>query len=162
MVIVQHVDPHFAVGLAAWLDQQTPLQVRTAHEGDHPKPGLVLLAGSENHLVFASATRLTYTREPVECSFRPSVDVFFKSVVRFWPGEVIGVILTGMGRDGAEGLLALHESGHYTIAQDEASCAVYGMPKAAAELRAAREIVALDNISARLLTLLTTTAKSHG
>src|SRR6266853_2403814 len=142
IVIVQHVDVQFAAGLADWLEHQTRLEVRVAREGDRPQPGTVLLAGGDNHLVFASATRLTYTREPAECSYRPSVDVFFKSANRFWPGDIIAIVLTGMGRDGAEGLLALRESGHHTIAQDKSSSAVYGMPKAAAELRAANDILA--------------------
>ena len=162
VVIVQHVDVQFAPGLADWLSYQTALQVRVAREGDRPQPGLVLIAGSENHLVFGSATRLTYTREPVECSYRPSVDAFFKSANRFWPGDLIGLVLTGMGRDGAEGLLAMRQSGHLTLAQDEASSAVYGMPKAAAELDAATEILALDKIGPRLLSLLMPTAKLHG
>ncbi len=161
IVIVQHVDVQFAAGLADWLKHQTRLEVRVAREGDRPEPGMVLLAGTENHLVFASATRLTYTREPAECSYRPSVDVFFKSANRFWPGDVIGVVLTGMGRDGAEGLLALRESGHHTIAQDKSSSAVYGMPKAAAELHAANDILALDKIGPRLASLIPS-LKLHG
>jgi len=156
IVIVQHVDVQFAAGLADWLRDQTHLQVRVAREGDRPEPGTVLLAGSENHLVFASATRLTYTREPAEYSYRPSVDVFFKSANHYWPGDLIGVVLTGMGRDGAEGLLALRQSGHHTIAQDKATSAVYGMPKAATEIHAASEILALDKIGARLVGLIPT------
>ena len=161
VVIVQHVDAQFASGLAVWLNNQTRLRVRVAQEGDRPQPGTVLLAGSENHLVFGSPTRLTYTREPVECSYKPSVDVFFKSANRFWPGRLIGVLLTGMGRDGAEGLLALRQSGHDTIAQDASSSAVYGMPKAAAEIRAPSEILSLDKIGARLVSLVSV-IKEHG
>ena len=83
-------------------------------------------------------------------SYRPSVDVFLKSVDHFWKGEVIAVLLTGMGRDGAEGLRILRESGHRTIAQDKQTSAVFGMPKAAADLKAAGEILALDKIGPRL------------
>src|SRR5439155_13483432 len=128
LVIVQHVDAQFMSGLAEWLDYQTPLRVRLAREGDRPQPGTVLLAGSENHLAFASPARLIYTPHPTDCSYRPSVDVFFNSVKKFWRGDVIGVLLTGMGRDGADGLLALRRRGHHTIAQDKATSAVYGMP----------------------------------
>jgi chemotaxis response regulator CheB len=78
------------------------------------------------------------------------VDVFFQSVARQWPGEVAGVLLTGMGRDGAEGLKTLRRAGHHTIAQDKGTSAVYGMPKAAAALEAANEILALDKIGPRL------------
>ena len=162
IVIVQHVDPQFAPGLAEWLNLQTPLTVRIAREGDRPQAGTVLLAAGENHLAFASATRLTYTREPLESSYRPSVDVFFRSASLFWPGEIVGVILTGMGRDGAEGLLALRKSGCHTIAQDESSSAVYGMPKAAAELQAAEEILNVDKIAPRLKTLLMAPTNFHG
>jgi chemotaxis response regulator CheB len=120
-----------------------------------------LLAGKEHHLAFASPTRLTYKRQPLDASYRPSVDVFFKSVDRFWQGRAVGVLLTGMGRDGAEGLKLLRERGHCTIAQDAATSAVYGMPKAAAELNAAAEILALDKIGPRLTIMLAQKAKSH-
>ena len=150
VVIIQHVDAYFAPGLATWLDSQTALNVRLAREGDRPEPGTVLLAGKDLHLVFASSARLSYTRHPEECSYRPSVDAFFKSAGQFWRGDILAVLLTGMGRDGAEGLKELHAAGHHTIAQDRASSAVYGMPKAAAELHAATEILALDKIGPRL------------
>ena len=82
--------------------------------------------------------------------YRPSIDVFFHSVARHWTGNAAGVLLTGMGRDGAAGLLAMRHAGHATIAQDEATCAVYGMPRAAAELGAAERILPLDNIPTAL------------
>lgn len=162
IVVVQHVDSQFSQGLADWLDYQTPLQVRLAQDGDRPAAGVVLLAANDNHLVFASPTRLAYTRHPLESSYRPSVDVFFKSVASYWRTDVVGVILTGMGRDGAEGLRALHEKAHHTIAQDRATSAVYGMPKAAAELNAASEILALDQIGPRIASLLAPKPKPHG
>jgi len=150
IAVVQHVDENFAVGLAEWLRSHTALQVRLAEEGDRPTAGTVYLAAKESHLVLASPSQLGYTRNPVESSYRPSVDVFFKSVIEHWRGTVVGVLLTGMGRDGAEGLKALRERGHHTIAQDRATSAVYGMPKAAAELDAATEILALDKIAPHL------------
>jgi two-component system response regulator WspF len=161
IVVVQHVDSQFSRGLADWLDCQTPLQVRLAKEEDRPSPGVVLLAANDNHLVFEGPMRLSYTRYPLDSSYRPSVDVFFKSVASFWRGDVIGVILTGMGRDGAEGLRALREKGHHTIAQDRATSAVYGMPKAAAELQAATEILPLDRIGPRIATLFAQKIKAH-
>jgi two-component system response regulator WspF len=162
VVIVQHVDAQFMSGLADWLDSQTALRVRLAREGDRPEVGVVLLAGSENHLAFASPTRLVYTAQPIDCSYRPSIDVFFKSVNQFWRGDVIGVLLTGMGRDGAEGLRSLHRRGHHTIAQDKATSAVYGMPKAAAEMHAATEILALDKIGNRLSNILLQKRDANG
>jgi len=157
IVIVQHVDPQFASGLATWLNHQSHLPVRLAEEGDRPQPGVVLVAAREEHLVFTSPIRLGYTRVPVEYSYRPSVDVFLKSVDHFWKGEVVAVLLTGMGRDGAEGLRILRESGHRTIAQDRQTSAVFGMPKAAADLKAASEILALDKIGPRLTNIFPAT-----
>ncbi|NOS72241.1 MAG: chemotaxis response regulator protein-glutamate methylesterase [Verrucomicrobia bacterium] len=150
IVIVQHVDKQFASGLTAWFGNHTKLRVRVAEEGDHPEPGSVLLAGRDKHLVFSAPNRMSYSVQPTECSYRPSVDVFFRSVAKHWPGKAVGVLLTGMGRDGAEGLKTLREHGHHTISQDKGSSAVYGMPKAAAELNAATEILALDKIAPRL------------
>lgn len=161
IVIVQHVDSQFSRGLADWLDYQTPLQVRLAQDSEKPVAGAVLLAANDNHLVLASPTRLSYTRHPLESSYRPSVDVFFKSVADYWRGDVVGVILTGMGRDGAEGLRMLHEKGHHTIAQDRASSAVYGMPKAAVELQAASEVLPLEQIGPRIANLIAQKTKSN-
>ena len=155
VVIVQHVDEQFAPGMATWLGQQTALTVKIAAEGDRLVPGTVLLAGSSNHLVFKGADRVGYEVEPTEYSYRPSVDVLFQSVSHHWPGDVIGVLLTGMGHDGAVGLRALRNQGHHTIAQDEASSAVYGMPKAAARLQAAVEILPVDRIAQRLMGIVT-------
>jgi len=162
VIIVQHVEPHFAPGLVDWLNGQTPLRVRLARGGDRPQAGTALVAGQDNHLVFGNPRRLVYTRYPVNCVYRPSIDVFFKSANQFWPGEVIGVLLTGMGRDGAEGLRTLHCRGHYTIAQDRPSSAAYGMPRTAAELRAASEVLALDKIGPRLTNIVAQNMKSHG
>jgi two-component system response regulator WspF len=162
VVIVQHVDVQFVKGLAEWLDHQSRLPVRLAQEGETPRPGTVLLAGREDHLIFATPTNLGYTPHPMDCSYRPSIDVFFKSASQRWEGDIVGIVLTGMGRDGAEGLLALKQNGHHTITQDAASSAVYGMPKAAAELRAATEILALDKISSRLINKLALPSKTHG
>ncbi len=151
VVIVQHVDERFALGLADWLSRNSALPVRVATEGERPAAGVVLLAGTNDHLRFISAERVGYTSEPREQSYRPSVDVFFASVDAHWPGEVVAVLLTGMGRDGAKGLKALRDKGHYTIAQDQATSTVYGMPKAAASLGAAVDILPLGRIAPRLV-----------
>jgi len=149
-VIVQHVDARFAAGLAQWLDDQSPLSVRLAAEGDRVRPGEVLVAGTDDHLVFKSPDRLGYSREPADLTYRPSIDVFFRSAGRFWPGALTGLLLTGMGADGARGLKELRDKGRYTIAQDKASSAVYGMPKAAFQLDAARDVLPLEQIARRL------------
>ena len=153
IVIVQHVDPQFAAPLANWLDDQTPLRVRLAQEGDHPAPGTILLAGRDQHLIFTGENQLGYSEQPLDSFYRPSVDVFFNSIRSNWAGSVTGVVLTGMGRDGAQGLRDLRLAGHHTIAQDQASSAVYGMPKAAMQLNAATEILSLDQIGLRLRAL---------
>jgi chemotaxis response regulator CheB len=154
LVIVQHVDAQFAQGLATWLDHHTPLQVALAQEGMRPQAGSALLAGGDSHLVLNPSAQLSYSRHPLNCGYRPSIDIFFQSIGRFWPGDVIGLLLTGMGRDGAGGLLTLRAQGHHTIAQDQASSAVYGMPKVAADLGAAVEILPLEKIGPRLISLV--------
>lgn len=154
IVIVQHVDARFAQGLAQWLDQQSTFRVRLAREGDRVSPGQALIAGTDDHLVFKTRTQLGYTPEPASHAYRPSVDVFFNSVSRRWSGPLVGVLLTGMGSDGAQGLKELRRLGHHTIAQDKATSAVYGMPKAAAALDAASEVLPLEGIAARLTKLL--------
>lgn len=151
VIIIQHVDEQFASGLAEWLNQHSVLPVRLARAGDQPAAGMVLLAGKSDHLVFTDAETLGYTAEPREQVYRPSVDVFFESVLKHWKGEVAAALLTGMGRDGAAGLKALRDAGHYTVAQDRATSAVYGMPKAAAALDAAVEVLPLERIAPALL-----------
>jgi two-component system, chemotaxis family, response regulator WspF len=151
IVIVQHVDEQFARSFAQWLDEQTALSVRLAQPGDRPRPGLVLVAGREDHLILNPGGTLDYTPDPVDYAYRPSVNVFFESVARHWRGNTIGVLLTGMGRDGGNGLLALRQAGCHTVAQDQASSAIYGMPKAAAELGAAVAILPLEAIGPALL-----------
>jgi two-component system, chemotaxis family, response regulator WspF len=153
IVIIQHVDAQFAAGMAEWLGLSCLLPVRVAREGEAPQAGVVLLAATNDHLALKGPGRLGYTAMPIDYPYRPSVDVFFQSVCRFWPGSVVGVLLTGMGRDGALGLKALRNKGHYTMAQDQASSAVYGMPKAAAKLDAAVDIVALAQIAPKLVNL---------
>jgi len=150
VVVVQHIDAQFAPGLARWLGEQSKLPVKAAASGDMPLPGTVMLAATNDHLVLDSATRLGYTRNPVEYSYRPSVNAFFESAARHWQGPLIGVLLTGMGSDGAKGLKMLRNLGHHTIAQDKLTSAVYGMPRAAAELQAAAEILPLDRIASAI------------
>jgi two-component system, chemotaxis family, response regulator WspF len=151
IVIVQHVDEQFAAGMADWLNRDSILPVRVAAEGDQVVPGVVLLAATNDHLLLKTGDRLGYAREPSDCAYRPSIDVFFDSVCASWSGEAVGVLLTGMGRDGAKGLKALRNKGHYTIAQDQATSAVYGMPKAAMALGAAVDVLPIERIGARLI-----------
>jgi two-component system response regulator WspF len=151
IAIVQHVDEAFAAGMTEWLGRHTSMPVRLAVEGDRPMPGTILLAGTSDHLVLKRPNQLGYTPEPRHLVYRPSVDIFLQSVAHLWAGDAVGVLLTGMGRDGALGLKALRDGGHHTIAQDEASSAVYGMPKAAVSIGAAVEILPLGRIATRLI-----------
>ncbi|MBI4624000.1 MAG: chemotaxis response regulator protein-glutamate methylesterase [Verrucomicrobia bacterium] len=153
-IVVQHLDESFAAGLAEWLGGLITLPVRLAHDGDVPTPGTVLMPGRDDHLVLTSHGSLRYRREPADYFYRPSVDEFFESVVAHWTGPCAGVILTGMGRDGARGLKKMRDARFPTFAQDRASCAVYGMPKAAAELGAAATVLPLDQIGPALQQLL--------
>lgn len=155
IVIVQHVDAQFAAGMATWLGQQSAMPVKVAQEGEVLEVDRVYLAGTNDHLILTDAHRLGYSPQPEDYVYRPSVDVFFQSICQQWCGDVIGLLLTGMGRDGALGLRHLRNKGFHTIAQDEASSAVYGMPKAAAKLEAAVEILPLPQIASQLMKALT-------
>jgi len=151
VVVVQHVDEKFTQGFAEWLSRQTALPVSLVKEGDRLLPGRVLVAGTNDHLYIKEDSSLGYKSKPDSLPYRPSVDVFFESILNNWSGKVIAALLTGMGKDGAEGLLRLKKNGVLTIAQDSATCAVYGMPKAAAELNAASRILPVDSIAQTML-----------
>jgi two-component system response regulator WspF len=146
IVIVQHVNAEFAEGLAHWLKDRSRFPTEVAVAGRHPEAGLALVAASDDHLIVMPDLSLSYTPNPKRYAYRPSVDVFFHSALEHWPRPSLGVLLTGMGKDGAAGLLALREGGWKTIAQDELTSVVYGMPKAAAEMGAAERVLALPRI----------------
>jgi two-component system response regulator WspF len=154
IVVVQHIDENFADNFARWLGEQVEMPVRTIVDGDEPQAGTVLIAKSNDHLTLDQHYCLRYDAAPRDYAYRPSVDVFFNHVAQHWRGEAVGVLLTGMGRDGAEGLLAMRRAGHTTIAQDQHSSAVYGMPRAAAEIDAAQMILPLQKIAAVLRSTL--------
>lgn len=158
IVIVQHLEQEFCAGLADWLNSQSSLAVQLALEGKSPEAGKVYVAGSNDHLVISPQLTFSYTPEPRENPYRPSVDVLFMSVAKHWPEKGCAVLLTGMGRDGAAGLASLRQLGWHTIAQDKATSIVYGMPKAAKELNAAIDILPVEEIGHALLDFLT---KSH-
>ncbi|MFH1476555.1 MAG: chemotaxis response regulator protein-glutamate methylesterase [Verrucomicrobiota bacterium] len=154
MVVIQHVDKKFAPDLALWLGTHCRLKIKVAAPGCRPETGTVWLAGTNDHLVLTKHGTFEYRIEPVKCFYRPSVDVFFKSVAAHWPPPGVAVLLTGMGRDGGEGLLALRHSGWRTLAQDKATSIVYGMPRAAAELGAAEKILPLSAIADAIMQML--------
>jgi two-component system response regulator WspF len=119
-------------------------------DGDALEAGVVQVARTNDHLLLDARARLHYSPAPLDYAYRPSVDVFFHCLAAHWQQDATAVLLTGMGRDGAAGLLALRRAGKFTIAQDQASSAVYGMPRAAAELGAAERILSLENIGSAL------------
>jgi len=147
LVIAQHIALEFAALLADWLDQRSELTVRLAVPGDRPQAGVALVANGAEHLLLTPQRTWTYSPAPHDCAYQPSVDALFHSLAAHWPWPSVAVLLTGIGRDGAEGLLELREKGWHTIAQDEATSVVYGMPQAARRLGAARRILALDLIA---------------
>lgn len=150
VIIVQHLDERFASELVSWLASRSLLPVRLAAEGEQVKMGEIWVAGGGRHLVFASDHRLHYTDQPL-LPYQPSIDVLYDSALRYGPQHLLGVLLTGMGRDGAAGLKRLRAAGHPTIAQDEKTSAIYGMPRVAAEMKAASEILPLAQISHRII-----------
>lgn len=147
VLVVQHIADGFAPGFADWLDRETALPVRLASSGCELQPGRVLVAPNKVHLTVRQE-RIFLEDTPPLHNCRPAVDALFLSLAnqRLAP-ETVAVLLTGMGSDGAVGLESLHKQGGYTIAQDEASCAVFGMPKAAIERGAAAQVLPLDNIA---------------
>jgi two-component system, chemotaxis family, protein-glutamate methylesterase/glutaminase len=155
-VVSQHMPELFTSSFAQRLAKETGLDVREAQEGDSVIPGKVLIAPGNRHLLLARSGaryQVSVKDGPAVNRHRPSVDVMFKSVAKTAGRNAIGVILTGMGRDGAQGLLEMRQAGAFTIAQDEASCVVFGMPKAAIDIDAVDEVVSLTNIPSRLVRL---------
>jgi len=150
IVVVQHIDENFGAYFAKWLGEHAGVPVKVIEDGDALAPDCVQIARTNDHLTLDARQRLRYAGEPRDYPYRPSVDVFFDCVARQWKGDATGVLLTGMGRDGAAGLLAMRQAGKTTIAQDQASSAVYGMPRAAADLGAAQHIYSLDQIARTL------------
>ena len=150
-VVIQHVDKQFAPGLASWLNSICALEVCIAKAGDRPQRGKVMIAATNDHLVMNCGNVFQYTPEPENNPFRPSVDVFFNSVACKCREKGIAVLLTGIGRDGAVGLLTLRQSGWRTFAQNKETCVVYGMPKAAAELGGAGEVLSPKDIGQRIV-----------
>lgn len=150
VIVVQHVDNRFASELAAWLGARAPMPVRLAEEGETLCDSEILISKGGYHLTFGSDGTMHYTDRPL-LSYQPSIDVMFESALKFGPKRILGIILTGMGRDGSKGLKQLYLAGHKTVAQDEATSAIYGMPRAAAEIGAAREILPLPKMADRII-----------
>ena len=153
IIVVQHILPAFVQGFTEWLNSRANLQVSIAREGDQLAPGKVLIAPGEAHLtVMADKTIRLVHSEPVNGQ-RPSATPMFESVAKVFRSSAIGIVLTGMGEDGADGLEKLGKAGAHIIAQDEASSVVFGMPKAAIQRGIVDEILSPEQIILRLTKL---------
>lgn len=150
ILVVQHITPGFVVGLARWLNETTPSLVAVAQEGEYLEPGRVYLAPDSHHMEITVSNLVALKSTKAVNRHRPSITITFESVARVMADRAVGVLLTGMGEDGARGLETMIKAGAYTIAQDEASSIVFGMPKVAIELRAVTEVLPLDQIAPRL------------
>ncbi|MBV6432782.1 MAG: Chemotaxis response regulator protein-glutamate methylesterase [Bryobacteraceae bacterium] len=150
IVITQHIPPMFSQAFANRLNSICPMEVREARDGDSVERGLALVAPGNFHMLLRKSSgggfRVTVQDGPRVCYQRPSVDVMFCSVAEVAGSNAMGVLLTGMGADGAKGLLNMKHAGARTIAQDEASCVVFGMPKEAIRLGAAEQVAPLNRI----------------
>jgi len=154
VVIVQHMPPGFTKAFATRIDSMTAVRVKEAQDGDRVFSGRVLIAPGDFHMTLARSGAdynvRVHSGERVN-HHRPSVDVLFESCARTAGANAVGVILTGMGQDGARGLVKMRESGAHTIAQDEESCVVYGMPREAVALGGAETVLSLDRIPSAIL-----------
>jgi len=157
IVIVQHMPEHFTAAFAKRLNGLCAMEVREARDGDAVVPGVALVAPGGKHMVLHLSGARYFARikdgPPVHHQ-RPAVDVLFQSVARHAGRNAIGVILTGMGADGAKGMLAMREAGAHTIAQDEETCVVFGMPREAIRMGAATEVVGLPQVAPTVLRAL--------
>jgi two-component system chemotaxis response regulator CheB len=158
IVVVQHMPPRFTTTFAERLNSLCRINVREAKDGDAVLPGTALIAPGNYHMLLKRVGGTYYAEiksGPLVFHQRPSVDVLFQSVARHAGANAVGIIMTGMGRDGAGGLLEMRKTGAHTIAQDEASCVVFGMPKEAIRMGAAESVVPLIDIPRALLKALT-------
>ena len=157
VVIVQHMPEHFTRAFAERLDALCAISVREASEGDRVAAGSALIAPGNQHMRIAregNAYKVVLGSDPPVQRHRPSVDVLFSSCAQVAGARAIGIIMTGMGHDGARGLLSMRHAGARTLAQDEATSAVFGMPRAAISLEAAEQIVPLERLAETALRLV--------
>jgi two-component system chemotaxis response regulator CheB len=153
ILVAQHIADGFVPGLVTWLDTASKVKVVAAQEGTIPKPGTIYIAPTGSNMVL-SGKRLSFQPPQKGQLYIPSADTLFESVAVSHSKRSVGVILTGMGADGAKGLKRLHDTGAATIAQDEETCTVFGMPKAAIELGAADRVLPLTAIGVAIAELV--------
>lgn len=155
VLCVQHISPGFLPGLVDWLAGQCRVKIQVAGSGELLLPGRVYFPAEGTHLLVDRQGRLQASREPPVEGHRPSVTVTFRSVAACYGATAVAVLLTGMGRDGGDGMLAIARAGGMTIAQDEASCVIFGMPRQAIDLGAARRVLPPAQIAAALIEAVT-------
>ncbi|MBI4608536.1 MAG: chemotaxis-specific protein-glutamate methyltransferase CheB [Candidatus Rokubacteria bacterium] len=155
ILVVQHIAPGFTEGLAEWLGQGARLMVKLAEPGESIRPGTVYLARDGFQMGITKDGRIRLTKEPMEDGFCPSASYLFQSVAEAYGRSAIGILLTGMGRDGAAGLKKLREVGGVTVAQDEESSVIFGMPGEAVRLGAAQHVLSPEEISVMIRSLVT-------
>ncbi|HNT25310.1 MAG TPA: chemotaxis protein CheB [Anaerolineales bacterium] len=155
VVVVQHVMDSFAQGMAEWLNSSSPLTVKTAVDQERLVPGKVYIAPGQSHLTVATGNTISLVASPPVRGHRPSANLLFDSVAKTFGKDSVGIILTGMGDDGADGLQALGKTGAHIIAQNQASSVVFGMPKVAIERGTVDEILSPSEIVNRLIKLHT-------
>jgi two-component system, chemotaxis family, protein-glutamate methylesterase/glutaminase len=148
VVIIQHMPPGFTVSLAKRLDSESALTVREAVAGDVLRPGHILIAPGGPHLQFHAQGMACITDEPPIHGVRPAIDVTLASLIHLYGANIVPILLTGMGKDGARSLKMLHDMGAETFAEDESTCVVYGMPKAADELGGVSHLLPLQDLAA--------------
>jgi len=153
ILVVQHITRGFTTGLAEWLDGETALRVGLADHGDVPSSGTALLAPDDYHLQVNAQGSIELCKEQSYKGLRPSANYLFRSMARAYGPRAMGIVLTGMGDDGAEGLKALHQAGGLTVAQDEGSCVVYGMPREAVIHKAVTRMLTPAQIAVTLCQL---------
>ncbi|MBD2608419.1 chemotaxis-specific protein-glutamate methyltransferase CheB [Scytonema hofmannii FACHB-248] len=153
VICVQHICFGFLEGLIDWLATSCRLTIQIAQVGDIPKPGKIYFPAEQMHLELDAWGRFICSNSPLVAGHRPSVTVSFESVAKFYGKATVGILLSGMGRDGADGMQAIAQAGGFTIAQDEATSVVFGMPKEAINLGAAKQILPIQAIAPRLLAM---------
>ncbi|MBI5591705.1 MAG: chemotaxis response regulator protein-glutamate methylesterase [Deltaproteobacteria bacterium] len=154
LVIVQHMPEHFTASFARRLDEICRITVKEARDGDTVLRGRALIAPGNMHTLLKRSDDRYYVEVrpgPLVCRHRPSVDVLFRSAARYAGRNAVAAILTGMGDDGANGMLELKDAGAYTIAQDEATCVVFGMPQEAIKRGAVHKVLPLEEIASAVL-----------
>lgn len=150
ILVVQHITNGFGLGLAQWMSTQTNLRVRMAEHGETPQVGTILFAPDDYHMQINMKGEIELVKDQPYKGLRPSANPLFQSLAAVYRSAALGIILTGMGSDGAEGMEALFQAGGFTIAQNEASCVIYGMPRAAVEKQAISQVLALEEIGPAL------------